>query len=448
MAPRTTSFTATPPRDSHPPPATPPRRWRLDTFRALRHRNYRLYFFGQLISLTGTWLQTAALTWLAYDMTGQSRWPALVGAVQVMPTFVLGGWGGTLADRWPKRPLIFGSQALLLVLALLLAGLVLSGTATVWHLLAVATACGLVNAVDLPARLAFVIEMVGREDLVNAVALNSLLFNTARLVGPAAAAVLLRLGPGLCFLLNGLSFVAVLAALAAMRLPPARPAAPGVERGTSLWAGFAYLGRRPQLVLLVVLSGAMSFFGWPVLSLLPAVADRQLGLGKEGYSGLLSAVGGGALVAALAVASFGTGARRGRLLALGVALASAGLGGLALVRDLPAALGFCTLAGGGLILFFATSQAVMQLGSADHNRGRVMGIWSMLLSGAHPLGHLSAGPAADRWGVPPVLGGEALGIAAAGGLVLLAWLALKKGPRTSLTASPSGGAPPNGRPLP
>jgi MFS family permease len=442
MSSRASILPATPPRDSTAPPSRPPR-WRLDTFRALRHRNYRLYFVGQFISLTGTWLQAAALTWLAYDLTGQSRWPALVGAAQVLPTFVLGGWGGSLADRWPKRPLIFGAQALLLVLALLLAGLVLSGTATPWHLLAVAGACGLVNAVDLPARLAFVIEMVGRDDLVNAVALNSMLFNTARLVGPAASAILLPwLGPGLCFLFNGLSFVAVLAALAAMRLPPVGRAG-GVspllaERGTSLWAGFAYLARRPELLLLLALSAAMSFFGWPVQSLLPAVAREQLGRGTEGYSALLSAVGGGALVAALAVASFGTRVRRGWFLALGVTLAAAGLGGLALVQRLPAALALCTLAGAGLILFFATSQAIMQLGSADHNRGRVMGIWSMILSGAHPLGHLTAGLAADRWGVPPVLGSEALGIAAAAGVVLLAWLILKKGPETILSFRTAG----------
>jgi MFS family permease len=345
------------------------------------------------------------------------------------------------------------------VLALLLSGLVLSGAATPWRLLAVACACGLVNAVDLPARLAFVIDMVGRDDLVNAVALNSMLFNAARLIGPAAGAVLLPwLGPGLCFLFNGLSFVAVLAALAAMRLPPAGRAggvspllavgrAGGVspllaERGTSLWAGFAYLARRPELLLLLALSAAMSFFGWPVQSLLPAVAREQLGCGTEGYAALLSAVGAGALVAALAVAAFGTRVRRGWFLGLGVALSASGLGGLALAERLPAALALCTLAGAGLILFFATSQAIMQLGSADHNRGRVMGIWSMLLSGAHPLGHLTAGLAADRWGVPPVLGSEALGIAAAAAAVLLVWLILKKGPASGwkkMLHSPEGG---------
>ena len=246
--------------------------------------------------------------------------------------------------------------------------------------------------------------------------LNSLLFNTARLVGPAAERLILPwLGAGLCFLVNGLSFFAVLAALAAMRLPPVPPCAPKVRPGTSLWAGFAYLARRPELLLLLALSAAMSFFGWPLLSLLPAVAREQLGGDTEGYSVLLSALGGGALVASLAVATFGTRAARGWFLGLGVVLAAAGLAGLALADGMPAALASCTLAGAGLILFFATSQAIMQLSSADHNRGRVMGIWSMVLSALHPLGHLSAGLAADRWGVPPVVGAEAVGIAAAAG---------------------------------
>lgn len=201
----------------------------MDTFRALRHRNYQLYFWGQFISVTGSWAQSAALTWLAYELTGESLWASLVGAMQVLPTFLLGVWGGSLADRWPKRPLIFLSQATLLLLAILLGSLVLLGQITPWHLLAIATAAGIVNALDLPARLAFVIDLVGRDDLPNAIALNSLLFNAARAVGPALSAVVFaqlgagqtgQMAAGVCFLINGLSFVAVLAALAWMHLPP------------------------------------------------------------------------------------------------------------------------------------------------------------------------------------------------------------------------------------
>lgn len=422
MAAHTSSNTLPPPVVASPPPTVPPRRWRVDTFRSLRHRNYRLYFFGQIVSQIGSWVQTAALTWLAYDLTRQSCWPALIGAVQVLPTFLLGAWGGTLADRLPKRSLIFSCQALLLVLALMLAAFVGLGLATPWHLLVIATVCGVVNAVDLPARLSFVIEMVGRDDLPNAVALNALQFNTARAVGPAVCAVLLPLlGPALCFLVNGVSFFAVLAALAWMDLPPWVVPPTGRQRGSML-SGFRYLEGRRGLLLLLGLSGALSLFGWPVLSLLPALSHQELHAGEGGYSWMLSAVGFGALVGALLVASFSSRLRPRVFLGTGVVLGVAGLTGLAVVQWLPLAMACCAVLGCGLILFFATSQAVMQLSSTDANRGRVMGIWSMVLSGAHPLGHLLAGPAADRWGVPLVLAVEGLGIAVATGVVLgLKW---------------------------
>jgi MFS family permease len=274
-----------PPRDIIPSPAPDlALPWWVVPFRSLRHRNYRLYFFGQLVSLVGSWVQTTALTWLAYKLTGESLWASLITAVQLLPTCVLGPWGGHVADHWPRRSLIFSTQAALLALAVLLGVLVLYAHVTPWDLLGVALACGIVNAIDLPARLAFVMEMVGRDDLINAVALNSVLFNVARAVGPAVGAWCLGMvGPGPCFLINGLSFVGVLAALALMTLPwrAAPPAAHHPEK-TSLWAGFRYLAGRPELVLLLVLTGALSLFGWPVLSLLPALADRHLHAGEGG----------------------------------------------------------------------------------------------------------------------------------------------------------------------
>jgi MFS family permease len=401
----------------------------VPTFRALRHRNYRLYFFGQLISLTGSWVQTAALMWLAYALTGQSQWPSLVLAAQVLPTFLFGAWAGSLADRWPRRSLIFATQAALLLLAVLLGVQVLAGRVTPWYLLAVSAACGVVNAVDLPARLAFVIDMVGRDDLLNAVALNSLQFNVARAVGPFLGTLVLGwTGPGPCFLLNGLSFVAVLAALACMDLPSGTPFREPRGPGGSLLGGFRYLGRHPALVLLLVLSGAMSLFGWPLLTLLPALADQQLHVSQQGYGGLLSAVGVGALLAALLVASFASLARRYRFLGTGVVLAALSLGGLALTRDPRLAYACCTGFGCGLILFFATSQSVMQLSATDHNRGRVMGIWSMVTSGALPVGSLLAGRAADHWGVPLVVALQGLGIAVAAVAVLLLGLVLPRSP--------------------
>ncbi len=447
---------ANPPSPCHLSQSSP--RWRVETFRALRHRNYRLYFCGQFVSVTGSWAQSAALMWLAYELTHENRWPALVGAMQVLPTAVLGAWGGSLADRRPKRALIFLTQTTLLLLALILGGLVLLGQATPWHLLAVATAAGLVNAIDLPARLAFVIDMVGRDDLPNAIALNSMLFNLARMLGPIVSGVLFSLvgrggmgqmAAGVCFLLNGLSFVAVLAALAGMKLPPrqgirARSVSDGqpvAYASGSFTAGFRYLGQHPRLILLLVLSGSMSLFGWPILSLLPAVADQRLHGSTGAYAWMLSAIGGGAGFASLVVASFNTVQTRRWFLAAGAGLASSSLVVLAAARSLPLAVGCCMFLGCGLILFFPTSQSIMQLGSADHVRGRVMGIWSMVLSAAFPLGHLLAGNAADCWlndgsinaalgrwlsvkpgeasGLPVVLTLMGLGIAAASALVFV-----------------------------
>jgi MFS family permease len=428
-------------------PSPPVRRWYLDTFRALRHRNYRLYFLGQIVSLTGSWVQTPALIWLAYELSHrQSTWAALVSAAQVVPTVLLGVYGGSLADRWPRRTLIFLTQAAFLVLALILTGMVVGNVATPIWLLVVSLLIGIVNAFDTPARLAFVIDLVGREDLVNAVALNSLVFNVARFAGPAlsagvfgaAAWVVPTLGgtaPGLwaasgCFLINGLTFVAVLAALLSMRLPSRPLTAPEKREASNLRDAFRYLGQRRKLVLLVILAGAMAFFGWPVLSLLPAlseslpasfVEDLRLAAALS-YALMLGAIGGGALIGALLVASFGTVSRRGLFLFGGVLVGGMSLLALGRAPALGVAVVWCALSGCGLILFFATGQAMMQLGADEHNRGRIMGIWLMVLSAANPAGHLLAGKAADAWGVPVVLELLGTGIALAGagvGLVAL-----------------------------
>jgi MFS family permease len=378
----------------------------LSTFRSLRHRNYRLYFFGQLVSLVGTWMQNAALSWLAYEITHESKWPAFITAAQILPTFLLGPWGGHLADRWPKRPLIFWMQTCFLVLALVLAWLVLGGTTQPWQLLAVTAATGVVTAIDLPARLSFVMDMVGREDLTNAVALNSLLFNSARVIGPMLAGpLMIKIGPGHCFLVNAASYVAVLVALSRMDIsgaPAPRADPPGNSALKSLLEGFRYLGKRRMLTFLVLLAGSTALWGWPFLSLLPAIADH-FGAGPAGMSWLYSGVGVGALLAALTLARFGSPALNRAFIASGVLIVSAALIALAFSPDIVSSVICCAFIGFGLILFLATSQSVFQLSSEEHNRGRVMAIWAMVLSIAVPLGNLLAGPAADAWGLTPVI---------------------------------------------
>jgi MFS family permease len=387
------------------------------TFRALRHRNYRLYFFGQLVSLIGTWMQTTALNWLAFDLTHESKWPALLMAVGILPTFFLGAWGGALADRWPKRSLIIGTQGAFLVLALILAALAGAGVVVPWQLLVITACVGLVQAIDLPARLAFVMDLAGREDLINAVALNSLLFNVARVVGPALAGQILAWSaPWTCFLANGLSYLAVLHALVQINVAGTPRVAESHRERPSLRSSFGYLARHRELAFLFLLSGTTSFCGWPSQALLPALAKHELATDEAGYSWLLSGTGLGALAAAWVVATFGSVERRGLFIGIGVCVVCTALLGLSLMGSLVPAIGCCALLGFGLILFLATTQSVIQLGADEHNRGQIMGIWAMTQSGALPFGNLLAGPAADYLGVPLVLRiqGVACGVAALG----------------------------------
>ena len=374
------------------------------TFRSLRHRNYRLYFFGQLVSLTGTWMQNAALVWLAFQLTGESKWAALVSAAQILPTFFFGAWGGALADRWPKRSLIFVTQSGFLLVALVLAALTFMRIITPWQLFFVTLVNGLVQAMDLPARLAFVMDMAGREDLMNAVALNSLLFNVARVVGPALSGFVMRwLAPEACFFANALSYAAVLWALARMDIAGSVQGAVRSKGLHALLEGLAYLARRRELAFLMMLVITTALCGWPSQTLLPALAKRVLGSDEVGYSWMLSGTGFGALAAAWTLATFGSMEERRQLIRAGIGLVSIGLIALSIAGNLLLSMACCGLIGFGLILFLATTQSIIQLSAGEHNRGRVMAIWAMTQSGAVPLGSFLAGVAADRWNVPLVL---------------------------------------------
>lgn len=395
----------------------------MRTFRSLRHRDYRLYFVGQLVSLVGSWTQITALIWLAHEATPdhQAKWPAFLAAVQIGPTFLLGPWGGALADRVPMRGLIVRTQFGFLACALLLLGLYLAGQLTVGAMLAVMFAHGVIQAIDLPARLAFVPGLVGREDLYNAVALNSLLFNVARAVGPALAALLLAsAGAEWCFIVNAVSYLAVILALALIRAPPATAPDPcGPAEGPRARTGFRVLAARPGMFTLILLAGLAAIGGWPLLPLLPGLADDRLKQGQGGYGTLLSAVGIGALAGALTAATFGNQVRRRVLLVGGLGAVSGALALLAGTGSFPVAAGCCAVFGYGMILFFATGQTAVQIGTADADRGKVMGVWAMTMSAGVPLGNLVFGPAADYFGTTRVIAVQAGAIALATGLLLL-----------------------------
>ena len=288
-------------------------------------------------------------------------------------------------------------------------------------MLAFSAAAGVVNALDIPARLAFVVDMVGRDDLHNAVALNSLMFNAARVVGPAVGALLLWLaGPALCFFLNALSFLAVLAALALMDVNGDAPETHGARR-PALWDGLRFVAGRRDLRLLMGMTAAVGLFAWPIMSLLTAVAGRCLDANANGfgYGMLLCSFGAGAVPSTLLAASCDSAPMRRWFLGVGVVLAAAGLLGLAAAATLPAAMACCAFLGGGLILFNSTSQTITQLSADAHNRGRVLSIWSMVISIAAPVGGLAAGQAADLFNVPAVLAVLAGCVAAAAAVVFL-----------------------------
>lgn len=426
----------------HDAPARPARGLlavlRDHTFRSLKHRNYRLYFAGQIVSFTGSWMQNAALMWLVYDKTADPIWPPLLLVAQVGPTLVLGAWGGALADRVSKRQLVFATQSAFLGTAVVMTLLVAADRIDPWLLFAVQAVTGVVQSVDLPARLAFVSDLVPRPDLINAVSLNSMLFNSARAIGPALSGLLFllagavidagwlpgsratTLGAVWCFALNALSFAAVLLALRAIDVP-------GVPRGPAvasegMLGGFRYVLTRPRLAGLLAATGLLCVFGWPVISLFPTYTDQALHQAEKEYSVLVSSVGAGALVAALTNATFGTVGRRGFFLLAGAGVSAAGLLALAVAQSLGAAVFSAGCLGFGLILFLSTGQSAMQLSVSDETRGRVLALWAMTLSASAPVGHLLAGAAATVWPVRWVLTGMAAGagLVTAGTLLLAA----------------------------
>jgi MFS family permease len=367
--------------------------------RAFQHRNYRLYFAGQLLSLMGTWIQSVAQSWLIYQLTGSALLLGAVNFAQQAPMLLLAPLAGALADRLDRRRLIVMTQACLMVLAFTLAGLTLSGLVTVWHIVVLAGLQGAVNAFDMSARQSFVIEMVGRDDMPNAIALNSTMFNGARMVGPAVGGALVALvGEGWCFLVNGISFLAVLVGL--LRMTPMRTARRTREDRGGIATGLAFAARTEPFRSLLLLVALVSLAGMPFTVLLPVFAADVLDAGPEGYGLLMGAIGIGALAGALRLAAQGD----GRRLQLAPALATGGFGiALMLFAQAPwfwlAAA--CLLAVGfGLITETAGTNTLLQSQVPDELRGRIMACYLMCFQGLAPFGALAAGAAAHHLGAP------------------------------------------------
>ncbi|HEX4600360.1 MAG TPA: MFS transporter [Gemmatimonadales bacterium] len=383
-------------------------------FGALAHRNFRLFFLGQGVSLIGTWMQNIAQGWLVLQLTNSPFYVGLVAALGSLGVLLLTIYAGIVADRTNKHRLVVITQTLSMLPAFALAALVLTHRVAVWHVAVLAAFLGLVNAFDIPARQAFIVELVGKDDLLNAIALNSSAFNAARVVGPAVAGVLIGLwGVGVCFLLNGVSYLAVIAALLAMRLPGEGPAPPP----TSAWAGLrevvTFLRNDPRVAAVVVLMAVFSVCGFPFLVLMPVFARDVLHQGAAGYGALMTAVGVGALAGALGVALLDRRIRKGpTLLAAGVGFAVL-LVAFALSTRFLLSLALLALVGGAMIVNNALANATLQTAVPDRLRGRVMGFFAFVFVGLAPLGSFQVGALAERIG-------PAYAVALGGGVTALA----------------------------
>jgi MFS family permease len=371
------------------------------TFRALRHRNFRLFFAGQLISLIGTWMQTLAQSWLVYRLTHSAALLGAVGFSSQIPVLFLGPVAGIFADRHSRRRIVIVAQTSMMVQALVMAALTLMHTIAVWEIFLLALFLGACNAFDIPARQSFIVEMVGSEDLMNAIALNSSMFNAARIVGPAIAGILVAaLGEGMCFLLNGLSFLAVIAGLLMIKIRRRAPQRSGARKLDQFREGFRYVRASAAIRSLLLMLGIVSLLGMSYTVLMPIFADPILHIGARGLGELLTSAGVGALIGALWLAN----RRQVQGLDRIVARAAGGFGmsvflfgcsttgWLSLLLLVPA--GFC------LMVQLGSTNTLIQSIVSDTMRGRVMGIYSMMFLGMAPFGSLIAGFMAQRFGAP------------------------------------------------
>lgn len=379
------------------------------TFRAMQHRNFRLYFIGQLISVAGTWMQTVAQAWLVYELSRSELMLGVVGFASAIPSLLISPWGGVIVDRTNKRNLLVATQSAAMLLAFVLAALTFAGTVQVWHIIVLAALLGVVNSFDGPARQAFVVEMVGREDLPNAIAINSMIFNGARVIGPALGGLLLAtVGTGWCFLINGVTFIAVIVCLLMMHLT--RPVI--VVKGESPWRdllrGIRYVLAHNEVFALLLLALIFSVFGIAYYALLPAFADQVLHLDATGYGVLNAVIGVGAVSAAFIIARHGERGQRGRWLLAANLLFPIVLLAFANTSSLSIALWLALLLGVGFMFEFTLINTLLQTSVPDEMRGRVMGLYTLTFFGFAPFGNLALGQWAELKGMSVMISISAL----------------------------------------
>jgi MFS family permease len=373
--------------------------------RALRSRNYRLFFAGQSISLVGSWLTRVATSWLVYRLTGSALLLGVTGFAAQIPTFVLAPIAGVWVDRWDRHRVLVITQVMAMIQSALLARFALEGTITVAHVLVLSACQGLINAVDMPARQAFLVEMVDRrEDLPNAIALNSSMVNGARLLGPSIGGVLIAaVGEGWCFLLDAVSYLAVLASLLAMRVPARARAGASRRVVADLAEGLRYAAGFAPIRALLLLVAVVSVAGVPYTVLMPIIATEVLHGGPHTLGFLMAAAGLGALTGALYLASRPTVLGLGRVIALGAAVFGAALVAFSRSHVLALSLVLMLVAGLAMMVQLGASNTVLQTIVDEDKRGRVMSFYTMAFFGTVPVGSLIAGVLATRIGAPDTI---------------------------------------------
>lgn len=385
--------------------------------RALQHRNFRLFFAGQTISLIGSWMQQVATGWLVYRLTNSAFLLGVVAFASQGPTFILSPIAGVLADRLNRRRMVIGAQVVMMAQATVLTVLVMTGTVEYWHVLLLSAVYGCASAFDIPARQSFLLEMIARrEDLPNAIALNSSMFNGARLIGPAIAGfVIARFGEGLTFLANSVTYLPVILSLIVMKVAPWQPAVGRVNVLGKLREGFSYAYNFSPIRDVLGLVAIVALFGVPFAVLLPVFAVQTLRGDAETLGLLMSATGFGALSGALFLAARPSVRGLSRVITAAATLFGASLIAFGLSRSVPLSIVLLVLAGFGMMVQMAASNTFLQTIVDDDKRGRIMSIYTMAYIGVAPFGSLLAGALADRAGAPltMIIGGAVCMVGAA-----------------------------------
>ncbi|HPS41236.1 MAG TPA: MFS transporter [Anaerolineaceae bacterium] len=371
------------------------------TFAALQHPNFRLWFIGQCVSLIGTWMQSTAQGYLLYELTKSPILLGVAGFASGIPIWLFSLYSGLIADRISRHKMIIITQASMMVLAAVLAILTFTGTVQAWHIIVLAFLLGTANAFDAPARQAFVVEMVPKEDLTNAIALNSSIFNLGTVIGPSVAGLVYAwLGPGWCFTINAISFIAVLIALFLMRIPKREYVPPTQSPLRSLQEGLKYAFGDADIRTLLINLGAVSMFGFSLMTLLPAWATTVLGGDVKTNGLLLSARGVGSLAGALMIAYLGSRIVRGKIWSIGNLVMPFSLFLLGVFRVLPVSLVMLVILGWSLMSVVNISNALIQTHIPDALRGRIMSVYILVFQGSMPIGALLTGWLGSQFGLP------------------------------------------------